>query len=93
MVHLVNFLLFRHPAVFAVECHRNFGFQIPLPLLLPLLRYPHNASSVSKLKRYSNLWDVVIDTTYGTKAYAVDGCTASIHNESAKNERFWYFKT
>jgi hypothetical protein len=89
MVHLVNLLLFWHPAVFAVERHCNFGFQIPLPLVLPLLHRCHNASRVSKLKRYSNLWDVVIDTAYGTKAYSLGGCTASIRTDSAKYGPFW----
>jgi len=52
MVYLVNFSLFRHPAVVAVERLRYFGFQNPLPLLLPLLRLHHNAEIVSKLKYY-----------------------------------------
>ncbi len=65
MVYLINLALFRHPAVLVVERHRDFGFQIPLPLFLPLLRRHHNAFSVPKHKSYSNLWNVVFDTTLG----------------------------
>ena len=66
MVHLVDLLLVWYPAVLAIQCHRNFGFQKSLPLFLPLLRPHHNAFSVSKLKHYSKVWNVVIDTTFGT---------------------------
>ncbi len=66
MVYLVDLCLSRHPAVFAVERHRNFGFQIPLPLFLPLRRQCHNNASVSKHKNYGKTWDVVLDTTFGT---------------------------
>ncbi len=68
MVHLVNFFLFRHPAVLTVERQRYFGFQVPLPLFLLLTRHHHNAFSVPKRIIYINLWDVVFDTTLGTKS-------------------------
>ena len=71
MVHLVNFSLFRHPAVLAVERHCDFGFQIPLPLFLLLRRHCHSNSRVSKLKRYSKKRNDVFDTTYGTTLYSV----------------------
>jgi hypothetical protein len=71
MVHFVNFALFRHPAILAVERHRYFGFQIPLLLFLPLLRRRHHAFSVPKRMSYSKNWDVVLDTTFGTTFYSV----------------------
>jgi len=71
MVHLVNFFLFWHLAIFTIERHRNFGFQIPLPLFLPLRRNRHSSFSVPKLMRYSKDWDVDLETTFGTTRYSI----------------------
>ena len=71
MVDLINLALFGHPAVLAVERHRYFGFQTPLPLFLPLLRHCHSKVSVSKLNYYSKYWDVVFDTTFDTTLYSL----------------------
>jgi len=89
MVHFINFFFFWHPAVLTIECHCYFGFQIPLPLFLTLLRDRHIALSVSKHKSYSNLWDVVFGMRFGAKAYSIAGFTAGIRIECIINGRFW----
>ena len=89
MVHVIDLGFFRHPTVLAVERHRNFGFQKPLPLILPLLRNPHNAFSVSKHMWYCKPWDVVIDTAFGTIAYSVSRSRHGKHANCPVNGRFW----
>src|SRR5436305_2477646 len=89
MVHLVNFFLFWHPAIRAVQCHCYFGFQTPLPLFLPLRRYCHSNSSVSKLKRYSKKWNVVFATTFGTIHYPLSHDLRNVTTTCSINGRFW----
>ena len=90
MVHPVNFVLFWYPTVLAVECHRNFGFQISLPLFLSLLRRRHNAFSVPKRMRYNKRWDIVFDTTYGTLPYSVSHLWHCMNATCSIIGRFWY---
>jgi hypothetical protein len=89
MVCLVNLVLFRNPAVRAIESHRYFGFQIALPLFMPSRSHHHNAFSVPKRMGYNKCWDIVFDTTYGTLPYAVSRVWRGMNVSCARNERFW----